>query len=199
MTAAQTVTATDSTTASDVPVAVNTPAVNQPVVNSSIVNPAVVNPAVVNPSVVSPLTTAQTPVTGFAASHPGVASQQTAPAMPAGTVLTQVGSVLGGILLLILCGAWLVRRLGFAPQARNNKLLNVRASCQVGQRERVVIVEVDNTWLVLGITAQNVTQLHTLPRPPVDEASPESSPNSAKPADFRQLLNKLLKHPEKSA
>ncbi|WP_145601429.1 flagellar biosynthetic protein FliO [Yersinia frederiksenii] len=179
MTAAQTVTAPDSTAASAAPVAINAPAVNLPVAN--------------------PTVTAQTPVTGFAASHPGVAAQQTAPAMPAGTVLTQVGSVLGGILLLILCGAWLVRRLGFAPQARNNKLLNVRASCQVGQREKVVIVEVDNTWLVLGVTAQNVTQLHTLPRPPVDETSTELSPNSAKPADFRQLLNKLLKHPEKSA
>nr|WP_235801349.1 flagellar biosynthetic protein FliO [Yersinia pekkanenii] len=124
--------------------------------------------------------------------------------MPAGSVLTQVGSVLGGILLLILCAAWLIRRLGFAPQARNNKLLNIKASCQVGQRERVVIVEVDNTWLVLGVTAQQVTQLHTLPRPQVDEALTAVSPDSAKSADFRQLLNnhlfnKKLKHPEKSA
>nr|WP_261373712.1 flagellar biosynthetic protein FliO [Yersinia mollaretii] len=147
-------------------------------------------------------TTPQVPVTGFAASHPGGAVQQTAPALPAGSVLTQVGSVLGGILLLILCGAWLVRRLGFAPQARNNKLLNVKASCQVGQRERVVIVEVDNTWLVLGVTSQQVTQLHTLPRPPVDDSA--SPTPSAKPADFRQLLNQHLfnkksKHPEKSA
>ncbi|MFW5385756.1 flagellar biosynthetic protein FliO [Yersinia sp. 2544 StPb PI] len=148
--------------------------------------------------------TVTTPVTGFAASHPGTAVQQTAPAIPAGSVLTQVGSVLGGILLLILCGAWLVRRLGFAPQARNNKLLNVKASCQVGQRERVVIVEVDNTWLVLGVTAQQVTQLHTLTRPAIDEATAASSPDRAKPADFRQLLNNHLfnkksKHPEKSA
>ncbi|MDN0110761.1 flagellar biosynthetic protein FliO [Yersinia mollaretii] len=147
-------------------------------------------------------TTPQVPVTGFATSHPGVAVQQTAPALPAGSVLTQVGSVLGGILLLILCGAWLVRRLGFAPQARNNKLLSVKASCQVGQRERVVIVEVDNTWLVLGVTSQQVTQLHTLPRPPVDDSA--SPTPSTKPADFRQLLNNHLfnkksKHPEKSA
>lgn len=148
--------------------------------------------------------TPQAPVTGFAASHPGVVVQQTAPALPAGSVLTQVGSVLGGILLLILCGAWLVRRLGFAPQARNNKLLNVKASCQVGQRERVVIVEVDNTWLVLGVTSQQVTQLHTLPRPPVDDSASASPTQSTKPADFRQLLNdhlfnKKSKHPEKSA
>ncbi|ANI31641.1 flagellar biosynthesis protein [Yersinia entomophaga] len=142
---------------------------------------------------------AQTPVTGFANSHPGVSSQTAvpaAPALPAGAVLTQVGSVLGGVILLILCGAWLVKRLGFAPQARNNKLLNVRASCQVGQRERVVIVEVDNTWLVLGVTSQQVTQLHTMERPPVD---PTVEPDTTKPADFRQLLQKILKHPEKSA
>lgn len=97
-----------------------------------------------------------------------------------------------------------MRRLGFAPQARNNKLLNVKASCQVGQRERVVIVEVDNTWLVLGVTAQQVTQLHTLTRPVVDEATAAPSSDNAKPADFRQLLNnhlfnKKLKHPGKSA
>lgn len=157
----------------------------------------------------APVTSPQVPATGFAASHPGVAVQQTAPALPPGSILTQVGSVLGGILLLILCAAWLVRRLGFAPQARNNKLLNVKASCQVGQRERVVIVEVDNTWLVLGVTAQQVTPLHTLARPPVDEsqitsASDPSPTHSTKPADFRQLLNshlfgKKLKHPEKSA
>ncbi|MFL4555317.1 flagellar biosynthetic protein FliO [Yersinia kristensenii] len=158
----------------------------------------------------TPVTMLQAPVTGFAASHPGIATQQTAPAMPAGSVLTQVGSVLGGILLLILFAAWLVRRLGFAPQARNNKLLNVRASCQVGQRERVVIVEVDNTWLVLGVTAQQVTPLHTLERPPVDETSTALSSDTGKPADFRHLLNTHLlnkkpllnknsKHPEKSA
>ena len=192
MTAAQTVAATltDSSTGTDVPVIVHSGQMNATQVNQ----PAITPPAI----------TTQTPVTGFATSHPGVATQQAAPAMPAGSVLTQVGSVLGGILLLILCAAWLVRRLGFAPQARNNKLLNVRASCQVGQRERVVVVEVDNTWLVLGVTAQNVTPLHTLPRPPVDETHTAPSSDSAKPADFRQLLNnhlfnKKLKHPEQSA
>ncbi len=150
-------------------------------------------------------TTQQTATTGFAASHPGSNSQlqpssqlqpqssAAPPAMPAGGVLTQVGSALGGILLLILFVAWLVRRLGFAPQARNSKLLNVRASCQVGQRERVVIVEVDDTWLVLGVTAQQVTPLHTLARPVVEaprQADGIRSTSNAQAADFRQLLNK---------
>lgn len=183
-----------------------TSTVTAPVVTTQVTAPADAAIAVVThaPTADVAMPTLQTPVTGFAASHPGTTAQQAAPAMPAGSVLTQVGSVLGGILLLILCGAWLVRRLGFAPQARNNKLLNVKASCQVGQRERVVIVEVDNTWLVLGVTAQQVTQLHTLTRPVVDEATAASSSDNVKPADFRQLLNnhlfnKKLKHPGKSA
>jgi len=124
-----------------------------------------------------------------------VTQQPAALALPAGSVLMQVSSALGGILLLILLAGWLFRRLGFAPQARNGKLLNLRASCQVGQRERVVVVEVDNTWLVLGVTAQQITPLHTLAAPPqgVDAAA------TAAPADFRQLLQKVLKRPEKSA
>lgn len=61
-----------------------------------------------------------------------VTQQPAAPALPKGSVLAQVSTALGGILLLILLAAWLFRRLGFAPQVRNGKLLNLRASCQVG-------------------------------------------------------------------
>lgn len=130
------------------------------------------------------------------ASAPGQGTlQPAAPALPAGSVLTQVSTALGGILLLILLAGWLFRRLGFAPPARNNKLLNLRASCQVGQRERVVVIEVDNTLLVLGVTAQQITPLHTLPAPAADSIAAEATA----PADFRQLMQKVLKRPEKSA
>lgn len=133
----------------------------------------------------NPNTAVQTPST-----------QQPAAALPTGSVLMQVSSALGGILLLILFAGWLFRRLGFAPQARGNgKLLNLRASCQVGQRERVVVVEVDNTLLVLGVTAQQITPLHTLPAPPAQEPDAENPP----PPAFRQLMQNALKRPGKSA
>ncbi|WP_174872124.1 flagellar biosynthetic protein FliO [Pectobacterium polaris] len=128
-----------------------------------------------------------------------VASQQstlvTEPPLTGSMLLTQVGSVLAGILLFILLIAWLARKLGFAPQAKQNKLLKVVSSCPVGQRERVVIVEVDNTWLVLGVTAQQITPLHTLPAQPTNDSS---STGDTKPVDFNQLLKKVLKRPEKS-
>ncbi|WP_225085080.1 flagellar biosynthetic protein FliO [Pectobacterium colocasium] len=128
-----------------------------------------------------------------------VTSQQstlvTEPPLTGSMLLTQVGSVLAGILLFILLIAWLVRKLGFAPQAKQNKLLKVVSSCPVGQRERVVIVEVDNTWLVLGVTPQQITPLHTLPAQPINDSS---STGDTKPVDFNQLLKKVLKRPEKS-
>lgn len=122
-----------------------------------------------------------------------------APAQPpSGTVLlSQVGSVLAGILLLILFVAWLVRKLGLAPHGKHPRLLKTIASCPLGQRERVVIVEVEQTWLVLGVTAQQITTLHTLPAQPL---TTESGANAEQTADFRRLLAKtILKRPEKSA
>lgn len=137
----------------------------------------------------TPSSTATTTTTGQAST---LAAD---PPITGGMLLTQVSSVLGGILLLILFIAWLVRKLGFAPQIKQNKLLKVVSNCSVGQRERVVIVEVDNTWLVLGVTAQQITALHTLPAQPINDSS---STTDAKPVDFNQLLKKVLKRPEKS-
>lgn len=117
----------------------------------------------------------------------------TEPAVSGGAALMQVSSALGAILLLILLAGWLFRRLGFAPQARNGRLLHLRASCQVSQRERVVVVEVDNTLLVLGVTAQQITPLHQFPAPPRDEDNTAVTPAN----DFRQLMQNVLKRPEK--
>lgn len=130
------------------------------------------------------------PYAAPAAAPQAAAVVPAAPALTPASSIGQVGLALGGILLLILLGGWLVKRLGFAPQRRNSALLKVAASCPVGQRERVVVVEVENTWLVLGVTAQQITTLHTLSAPPpAEEAAPA-------PAPFRQLLNTVLHRPD---
>ncbi|WP_409307222.1 flagellar biosynthetic protein FliO [Pectobacterium sp. B1J-3] len=118
----------------------------------------------------------------------------TDPPITGSMLFTQVSSMLGGVLLLIFLIAWLVRKLGFAPQVKQNKRLKVVSSCPVGPRERVVIVEVENTWLVLGVTSQHVTALHTLPAQPTDNLSATDT----KSVDFNRLLTKVLKRPEKS-
>ena len=52
------------------------------------------------------------------------------------------------------------RRLG------GSGLLKIVSSAPVGTRERVVVVEVADTWLVLGVTPSQVNTLHTLPAQP---------------------------------
>jgi flagellar protein FliO/FliZ len=75
--------------------------------------------------------------------------------------------VLGAIVLI----AWLLRHFNLPRQAGGHQL-KIIGGIAVGQRERVVIVEAGDTWLVLGVTAHNVRTLHTLPkgaRQPVGE------------------------------
>lgn len=77
-------------------------------------------------------------------------------------LLGQVTIVLIFIIGVILLCAWLFRRIN-GSSFSHSKLLHVVGSVAVGQRERVVIVEVNNTWLVLGVAAGHISKLHELP------------------------------------
>lgn len=115
------------------------------------------------------------------------------PVVSTGSVIGQVSSVLAVIVLLILACGLLAKRLGFAPKTVTGQALKVSATVQVGQRERVVIVDTADARLVLGVTAQQITHLHSLPPLPPEE----QTGNSAAPQDFRQLFQNLVKRPGK--
>jgi flagellar protein FliO/FliZ len=116
---------------------------------------------------------AAAPMLGFA----GAALAQSAPAPDspvAGSLLqTTLGLVL--VLALIAGAAWLAKR--FAPGAmRGSMPLTVVAAQSVGQRERVVVIEVGEQWLVLGVAPGQVSALATLPRGEVPKAAPAAAP-----------------------
>lgn len=75
------------------------------------------------------------------------------------TVLLSLGLILGGFVAL----AWLARR--YLPGMGAQGVVKVVGTTAVGARERVVVVEVDGTWLLLGVGGGNVRLLHTLPKP----------------------------------
>lgn len=85
------------------------------------------------------------------------------PSAVSGSPLVQVSGALFGIIVLILVAAWVIKRLGFAPKGAGTRGLKVSASTSLGPRERVVIVDVEDARLVLGVTATQVNVLHTLP------------------------------------
>ena len=57
----------------------------------------------------------------------------------------------------------------------------------------MVIVEVEDARLVLGVTASSINVLHTLPPAP---ATVEA--NAQAPADFQSVMKSLLKRPGRS-
>ena len=106
----------------------------------------------------------------------------------------QARSALLAIIALIVSAAWLVKRLAPRHYVTNNKL-RIVAGAAVGQRERVVVVEIGMSWLVLGVAPGHVTALHHLPRPEPG-AEPAALPvETARP--FAQWLLLLKKSYEK--
>ncbi len=85
-------------------------------------------------------------------------------------VLGKTALALALVIGLILLCSWLLRRLG-AARLGTGSHLRIVASQLLGPRERVVIVEVRDTWLVLGVTPTQVSRLHELPAPPADSAA----------------------------
>jgi flagellar protein FliO/FliZ len=67
--------------------------------------------------------------------------------------------VLGAVALV----AWIMKRINL-PQHGAASLLKVISGVAVGQRERIVLVEVNDTWLVVGIAPGQVRTLHTMPK-----------------------------------
>ena len=82
------------------------------------------------------------------------------------TVLLSLVLILGGFVAV----AWFARR--YLPGMGAQGAVKVVGSTAVGTRERVVVVEVDGTWLLLGVGGGNVRLLHTLPRP-ADQNAPQ--------------------------
>lgn len=106
--------------------------------------------------------------------------------------LMQAGLGLAIVIGLIFLLAWGVRRFGLRPSG-NGRLLKVVSSVMVGQRERVVVVEIGDDWLVLGVAAGQVRALHTLPAQMLDEtlAKPAVSGSDTGRAFAQKLLESI--------
>ena len=100
--------------------------------------------------------------------------------------VVQVSLGLGLVLIMVAAAAWLARRLGVGS-TRSDGTVTVRGGVAVGQRERVVVVEINDTWLVIGVAPGRVSALHALPRPQ-DAPAPQESPQRSFAQRFKRAL-----------
>jgi flagellar protein FliO/FliZ len=99
-----------------------------------------------------------------------------------------------GLVLAVMAGcAWLLRRLGGVPRGGAGAIKVIGGSA-VGQRERVVLIEVNDTWLLVGVAPGHVTALHSMPKGDnphggVPQAE-DAAFNGSFPAWFKRMMEK---------
>jgi flagellar protein FliO/FliZ len=110
----------------------------------------------------------------LALAGPAAAQEATSPVGPGSLLQVFAGLVL--VLLLVAAAAWMLRRIGHVP-GLSNQAIKLIGAASVGSRERVVLLEVGATWILVGVAPGQVRSLATLPKTelpatPVTPATP---------------------------
>lgn len=131
------------------------------------------------------------------AAHPASAA---VPAI-AGSAVPSLGfgavvqTVLGlALVIAVVFGcAWLARRLGLQGGTKN-ALVKTVGGTSLGGKERVAVVEIGDTWLVLGAAPGSVRLLHTMPAGEAPAAAAAANPAApALQGSFGQRFRDALK------
>ena len=67
------------------------------------------------------------------------------------------------VLALLMALVWLLKRMGIGNQKRRGGFYKVLATSALGPSEKIVLVEIGDTWLVLGMTSNGINTLHSMP------------------------------------
>ncbi len=114
------------------------------------------------------------------------------PGVPQGGSLSALFQALLALLVvlaLLFAFFWLLRRI--APvQAGAQGVVRVVGGVMLGTRERLVIVEVADQWLLIGVAAGQVSHLHTMPKPPGYEPPGEPAQRSGFAARLAEFIAK---------
>ena len=113
---------------------------------------------------------------------------EAAPGVGAGGVLKAL-LALAVVLVAVLAIAWVARRI--SPTSVSGSSLKLQGGLSVGTRERVMLVEIKDTWLVLGVAPGRVNVLHSLPRP--EDAPSAASVITSSNGNFAAWLSNAIK------
>ncbi|MDR3322956.1 MAG: flagellar biosynthetic protein FliO [Zoogloeaceae bacterium] len=134
----------------------------------------------------------------FLLALPGLALAAESPeaqvGVSSGTVL-QVFLMLGLIVGFLVLLAWMGRKFlggkGFGQGG-----LKLLGGVALGPRERIVLLEAGDQWLVVGVVPGQIRTLHTMPRgAPPSEASANGVPLPPLTQSFAHWLQKFSKPP----
>lgn len=79
------------------------------------------------------------------------------------------------VVLIIFIGAWMLKRLG-RVNGLVSKDMRVLGNMAIGQRERILLLQVGKEQLLIGVTSSRISLLHELKEPiEVHDSSPVNS------------------------
>lgn len=113
-------------------------------------------------------------------------SEATAPGgavLSSTSLLTEVGGGLLLVLLIFIVVIFLCKRFQlFSGKLQGDNILSIKRSLSLGPRGRLVVVEFNQQWLLLGVSSENITCLSNIDKP-ADEAS--------SPMTFQKILTEV--------
>lgn len=112
------------------------------------------------------------------------------PAVSSGSIVQIIFSLLL-VLAAIVLVAWLLKRMNMVQQGHGN-LLKVLGGVAIGQRERIVLVEVNDTWLVVGVGPGQIRTLHSLQKPEGSNLNPPTDDPQLAGNKFAAVLSSAL-------
>ena len=160
-------------------------------------------PATPNVETVAPAATEKA-VTVVADTAPATAAAAATPlpAMPPGAPMTMAPTASSGSLLqtifalmfvlaLLIALAWAMKRYGPKALGGNSKM-RVVSSLNLGGRERIVLIEVADQWIVVGASPGRINALATLPRQEGDLPQLSNAQHGPAAANFSEWLKQTI-------
>jgi len=92
------------------------------------------------------------------------------------------------VLALMAACAWLLRRFG-ASRSLGGAPLRIVGGVSVGTRERVMVVEVADQWIVVGVTPGRISALSTMPKQDATSTAPAG--DAPTPRNFSNWLAQM--------
>lgn len=116
-----------------------------------------------------------------------LASETQAPGVSSGSYL-QATLALALIIAVLLGTAWLARKVS-GGKVFGQGGMKVIGGVALGPRERLVLVEVGDTWLVIGLVPGQIRTLHRLPKG--SDFDITGTPTGTSDAPFKQWLKSI--------
>ena len=114
-----------------------------------------------------------------------------APAAPGAGSLMQTTFALLFVLALLVGGAWFLKRFGPRNLGGAGGTVKLVGSLSLGTRERILVVEVGEQWIVVGASPGRMNALATMPRQENSEAAVPATLQTANFAEwFKQTIDK---------